>query len=329
MNKDLTFELSAFRHNESPTPGQFCLGECNGYPLARPSLRADTGLQETITAKEKTMNQDLTLESSARPCERLVIPPNPSFDAPRPCAVSRFDLRTLSLASLSDADEREMTALATVICPGSATYLTSRLRTYGHAIAADDDQGLAAFELIDEFEENGERFVYLGPLFSRDGACVPLFCHFVQVLLQTPQPFHLLTEAQNPEVVLLFKTLFPSTSYPALGPEVTPLRIRETAATFARRLDHIHGLDAANLSTRSGQTLFRRKPGCEAVLRWLEDRGVFLERGNSQMLVVSCSSAAERAEAQEDFRNGQRRLREWPQWRPRMLPRFERIACHA
>jgi hypothetical protein len=239
-----------------------------------------------------------------------------------------YRLRTLLLAELAQADAREMTAFAESVCKGSAIYLAPRLQSYGRAVCTSDAGGLAAFELIDEFEESGERCIYLGPLFSRGGACVPLFCGFVQGLLEQPAPFHLLAETQNPEATLLFKTLFAAASYPQFDDKALPADIVRVAERFAARLDHIHDFDAANLATRSGETLFRRKPGCEAVLGWLERRGVFLDRGDSQVLVLSCPSAPQRAAALADFREGVRRLASWAQERPRMLACFERGARH-
>ena len=240
-----------------------------------------------------------------------------------------FHFRSVGLANLEQRDEQEMTALAASVCPGAGHYLVPRLATYGHAICAFDAAGLAAFELIDEFQEFGERWLYLGPLFSRDGACIPLFCSFVGRLLERSEPFHLLAETQNPEAVLLLKTLFARASYPAFGDEAPPVEIVRIAKTFARRLDHIHGFDAANLSTRSGETLFRRKRGCDPVLRWLERRGVLLERGDSQVFVLSCPDSRERIAALADFRAGVQRLADWERERPRMLACFEGAACHA
>ena len=238
-------------------------------------------------------------------------------------------LAKLSLAGLSHGKEHALANLASAICPASAAYLAPRFRSYAYAVTAEDQSGLAAFELIDEFEEAGERYVYLGPLFSRNGACIPLVCDLAHSLLRTQQPFHLLAEAQNPEALLLFTTLFKRAAYPRLERSATPRRVGEIASTFARRLDHIHRLDIDNLSTHSAQTLYRNKPGCAAVLCWLARRGVHLDRGDSQVMVVPCSNASERARVIEDLRIGERQLKDWSRWRPRMLARFERTGHHA
>jgi hypothetical protein len=235
----------------------------------------------------------------------------------------------LSLAGLSQVKEHALADLASAICPASAAYLAPRLRSYAYALTVEDQSGLAAFELIDEFEEAGERHVYLGPLFSRNGACIPLICNLARSLLQAQRPFHLLAEVQNPEALLLFTTLFTCTAYPRPERSATSRRVGDIAGAFARRLDHIHSLDIDNLSTRSAHTLYRHKPGCAAVLRWLESRGVHLDRGDSQVLVVPCSNASERARVVKDLRIGGRRLQDWSRWRPRMLARFERTGRHA
>ncbi|MEW6688776.1 MAG: hypothetical protein AB1452_06745 [Pseudomonadota bacterium] len=249
------------------------------------------------------------------------------FAAPEEATLRR-PRSVLPLAGLGEADQRRMVALATLVCPGSDAYLMPRLRSYAYAITADDERGLAAFELLDEFGTDAERFVYLGPLFSRDGACVALISGFVQALLDAPRCFHLLSEVQNPEAALLFKALFPTTSYPAFGRRAVPAWVQEIAARFARELRHIQNLDTGRLATSCTTTLFRRRPGCEAVQHWMESRGVFLDRGDSQVFVVSCASPETRSRLAADVRRSRQRFRHWKQWRPRMLARFARAACH-
>jgi hypothetical protein len=235
------------------------------------------------------------------------------------------------LPGVDDAVEvREMLALAAAVCPDSAAFLAPRLRRYGAAITARDERGLAAFELIDRFEERGERFVYLGPLFSRDGACVPMFCEFFEGLLAVPGPVHLMVEVQNPEVAVLFKNLFPSRSFPAFAGGPAPASIAEVAETFARRLDHIHGLDRGRLRTRGDDSLFRPRPGCEPVVRWMESRGVSLKDGDCQVFVVSCGGEEEeRRRLRTEVGLGLTRFRDWRRWRPRVVELFEPAAVHA
>ena len=110
---------------------------------------------------------------------------------------------------------------------------------------------------------------------------MPMIVDCVRGLLDSGQPFHLMTEVENPEIALAFMGLFSGTSHPSLTSSHTPGRVRTVVRTFAARLDHIHGLDAVKLSTRSTDTLYAARPLYHALERWLRLRGVRLWTGGT------------------------------------------------
>jgi hypothetical protein len=209
------------------------------------------------------------------------------------------------------------------------SYLLPRLEDYDFVISIEHGSRLVAFELVQEFESAGERYVYLGPLFSREGACVPLFSAFFDSLLgdTSGAPFHLLAEAQSPRVALLFKRMFLRSSYPRLSDGWIPERAREVAREFGRHLPHIGAIELTNLSSRSERSMFRAPGEYAPVVEWMARRGVDLARGDSQLLIVTCDgSLAARAALRVEAWLGERALSASQACKRRMLERFDRGA---
>src|SRR6266567_8180341 len=99
-----------------------------------------------------------------------------------------------NLRGIARGRRHAMTELASSCCQkeGVGDYVASRLSRYDYGIFSERDGALQAFALLQEFMEGGERHVYLGPLFSREGACVPMFAAFFEGLAGTPSSgFHL------------------------------------------------------------------------------------------------------------------------------------------
>lgn len=216
----------------------------------------------------------------------------------------------------------EMTALATSCCPGldAAAYLAARTGAYQHVAVAREGGALVAFQLVAELEVEGARHVYLGPLFSRGAACLPLFLWLFGGL---EPPFHLMIEAQSPRVALLFKRLFPQASWPRLDDAPVPPEVLAVARRF-ERLPQVGRLDPETLSTRNAQTLYQGPGGYGAVVDWMGRRGVDLARGDAQAFLVSAAPGLRR-----EVRQGARALLDWPAARAEALSWFtgERMAA--
>ena len=88
---------------------------------------------------------------------------------------------------------------------------------------------------------------------------MPIIVDCVRGLLDSGQ-LHLMTEVENSRDRARLHGPLPGTSHPSLTSSHTPGRVRTVVRTFAARLDHIHGLDAVKLSTRSTDTLYAARP---------------------------------------------------------------------
>jgi hypothetical protein len=178
--------------------------------------------------------------------------------------------------------------------PGAGEYVADRLGVYDGVIVAAESKRIAAFELVQDFDVKGARFVYLGPLFSRLGAYLPLFTRYVSRLTAEAhgRPLYLATEVQNPEMLLVLHTLFPHSAFPRIEGGSVPADVRGAAEALAERLDHLGKLDRASLATRSGETLYAARPGPEPVLDWLRRRGIDPARGDSQLVILRAGAAA-------------------------------------
>ncbi|QQE76390.1 hypothetical protein KDJ56_10930 [Brevibacillus composti] len=207
-----------------------------------------------------------------------------------------------------------------------ARYLSSKWEAYPQILMAKSEHGMAAFQLLHAFACNGEHYLYLGPLFSERGAYLRMFLHFYESLQKAypAETFHLMAELQNPELMIIFKTLFRRASYPALTGEAIPEKARETARIFADRLKHIEQLDLQKLSTCSRHTLYRKKAASPVLLSWLGARGIYPEEGGSQILLHSSPPApALRKRVKHDLNRGLFMLKHWSRFRDVMLKKFE------
>jgi hypothetical protein len=234
------------------------------------------------------------------------------------------------LANLDAGRRRAMVALALSCCPSldAAAYLSERLAHYEYALVAEKEGELLAFELVEEFEERDERHVYLGPLFSRRAACVPMFIGFVESIAKaTRGAFHFVAEVQNPHIALVLKRLFWRSSFPRLDSSEVPAAARAVASRFAARLPHMGSIDLRALSSRGGPTLFRPSPAHEPIVRWMRRRGVDLASGHSQLFVMSYDGSSGSREAlARELAVGAAALADWPHCKRDMLRRFEATA---
>jgi hypothetical protein len=234
----------------------------------------------------------------------------------------------LTLTSLTDEQKQEFIEMANASCPAQdqTAYLQDRLHTYDAILTARDRYGLTAFQLIQQFTKDEQHYLYLGPLYSRRKAYLPMFLSSFEGWMRKyrKEPFHMMAEIQNPDILLVFKTLFLHTAYPQLHTMDIPLWVQQTARIFAEELNHISHLDTSNLSTRANQTLYLPKSGNDAVLEWLRARNVHLEKGDCQILLLTVPrSYLGRQKIRADLLRGRLMLKQWHRFCPLMLRKFK------
>jgi hypothetical protein len=211
--------------------------------------------------------------------------------------------------------------------PGAGEYVAGRLGVYDSVIVAANGAKIAAFELVQDFDAEGARFVYLGPLFSRHGAYLPLYAwYFRAVAAEDPdRPLYLAAEVENPEMLLIYCTLFPRSAFPRIEDGGAPPDVRGAALALAERLDHLGTLDPATLATRSSETLYAARPGQEPMMDWLRQRGIDPARGDSQLVIIRAGAAVrDRAEFCRELSKGLESLQPGGGGRDRVLAEFRR-----
>jgi hypothetical protein len=222
---------------------------------------------------------------------------------------------------------RALAAFAERRLPGAGEYVASRLGVYNAVIVAANDEGIAAFQLLQDFHGRGARFVHFGPLFSLPGAYLQLFTWYVgRLAVENPDhPLYLAAGVQNPEMLLTLRTLFPHSAFPRIEDRGVPVDVQGAAEVLAERLDHLGTVDSATLATRCGETLYAARPGHEPVLDWLRQRGINPERGDSQLVIVRAGASAwERALVLLQMSEGLESLRPGGSGRDRVLAEFQR-----
>ncbi|MDT3415457.1 hypothetical protein QO009_001315 [Brevibacillus aydinogluensis] len=235
------------------------------------------------------------------------------------------------LTALSAADRQMLVETANRAFPhcDQTAYLAERFPLYDAVLMAHDETGLASFQLIQRFQTDHGRFVYLGPLFSLRKAYLPMLLHFFRSAMDTwpDEPLHFMAELQNPALLLVCKTLFPR-SYPLLHTREIPPTVRQTAQAFVERIGHIDGFRPDNLTSRSSHTLYRPAVGCDSVMSWLHARGVRMDQGDSQILLLICpADASSRSRRMQELERGRLMLAHWERFRPVMLRKFKEGAA--
>jgi hypothetical protein len=211
--------------------------------------------------------------------------------------------------------------------PGAGAYVAGRLTVYDAVIFAANDERIAAFGLVQDFDIEGTRFVYLGPLFSRRGAYLRLFTWYVgRLAAEGPdRPLYLAAEVQNPEVLLTLYTLFPHSAFPRIEDGGVPPDARGAALALAERLDHLGALDPATLATRSDETLYVARPGHEPAMDWLRERSIDPARGDSQLVIVRAGASVwERTLFCQELSEGLESLRPGRGGHDRVIAAFRR-----
>ncbi len=135
-------------------------------------------------------------------------------------------------------------------------YLDARFQRYAEVRMACPRGEIEAFALVQPFEAEGEHHLYVGPMFSRGGACIELFCSMVYELLTSAAgaPFHIAAEIEHPAVLRSFGLLFPSSVNRAPG--TVSVRTRNIALRFRHHVSHIGELDLCTLRTTVSEPLF-------------------------------------------------------------------------
>lgn len=196
---------------------------------------------------------------------------------------------TFSRCTLPSTElELSLPAFAESVCPRSAWFVEPRLKIYDDVILAYDDQWITSFGMVQEFDLDETHYAYIGPLFSRRGAYLPLFTWYAGQLAERAagRRLFLAAEVQNPEVLLAFHILFSESVYPRIEGGPLPDDIRDAVATFAAQLSHIGAVDPVRLTTHSECSLFVPRVGYEPVMDWFRRRKIDLAGGDNQFTIV-------------------------------------------
>jgi hypothetical protein len=153
-------------------------------------------------------------------------------------------------------------------------YLEARFECYPEVRIACGRQGIEAFALLHPFMREGERYLYVGPMFSRGRAYVQLFACLVRELLAGSEPFHVAAEIEHPAVLHSFGVLLPS----CLEADDQPVALgaRRVARQFRSQIPHISGLELTRLRTRVDEPLYVADDG---------------RHGFAQLVIVSCDGS--------------------------------------
>jgi hypothetical protein len=152
-------------------------------------------------------------------------------------------------------------------------YVERRFATYDGVLSATHSGRVLAFALIESFRQDGALHGYVGPMFSRGGASLPMLVEWIDSLLvdSVPGPLHLAAEIENPRLLTAVSRLFGSALCPGSNGEIS-LSAVHIARRFAGRVRHISGFDPSRFSTRSVDALY--------------------SRGEARFVVVSCGDSA-------------------------------------
>lgn len=142
----------------------------------------------------------------------------------------------------------------------SETYLRPRLSAYPLVVRFFDQNGIAAFQLIERYDAPDQSFIYLGPLVSRSRAYLSLFEGLVGYLAATGRAFHCAAEFENEHVLAMLGRLLPTRSWPGLTPRPPRAKERRVLRQFAACVTHLTGFDETTLTSRMCEATAPTKP---------------------------------------------------------------------
>lgn len=122
-------------------------------------------------------------------------------------------------------------------------YLRERLTRYQDVRRAWVGSALTALMLTEGYALGESTVVYIGPTFSRRGACVALFVALVAELFDAGLPFTIAFEAENPRILTMIATLFPRSS------NIADASIRERARRAMAAIPHVRGFDPTTMTS--------------------------------------------------------------------------------
>ena len=223
--------------------------------------------------------------------------------------------------------KEEMRSLSKKVSKVREEYLLSRFDRYEQVICLKRNHKLHAFQLVQTFEQKGEKFVYFGPLFSRMSCFLDLFLNYLQVVMQENKgrKIHLLAEIENPEVLVFFKALFEDHAYPKFHENRVPEEIKENVRIYSGKLSHIHDLDVETMTTKSTDTLYYKQSIHPAEIEnWLHSRNIDFSQG---MNVVLYSYVPAESNDRENFKRqlerGGNRMTNWKEGKQEVLTLFK------
>lgn len=237
----------------------------------------------------------------------------------------------LTIEILNTRDEqsktkKEIISLASRVSQIGEKYVHSKLEIYDQVICLRRNQKLLAAQFVQSFEQNGDFFVYFGPLFSRMSCFLELFMQYLFVVMADNQErrIHLLAEIENPEVLLLFKALFEDRAYPKFINCPVPNEIKEKVHIFSENLSHIHDLDSDRLTSKSIDSLYQKQSIYKEIENWLYSRKIDLSQC---MNVVLYATIPDTPDLRKDFimelEHGRQRLGNWKDRKNEVLALFE------
>lgn len=239
-----------------------------------------------------------------------------------------MEIREIHSKEVSEELLQQMMNLACQVSSISRQYLIDRLTMYKTVWIAKEASDLIAFQFIYSFEHHQVSYFYFGPLFSKQRGFLPLFLRIYASILAENwrKPYYMMTEVQNPKVFLVFKTLFWNTSYPKVHDFALSKQAIEAVSIYEQKLEHVTSFDPICFKTKSSTTLYRPVKGDDPVNDWLKRRGVRLEQGDSQILLVAgTGKTIPTLDHLWELLTGLVKLRYWFYFRKKMILRFEEV----
>lgn len=133
---------------------------------------------------------------------------------------------------------------------GAAEYLEHRFERYATLHLARGERGLSALMLSDRAAWNGVELCYIGPVFSRRRAYLPLFSDFVLRLCDARTPFIVCAEVESALVRRDMRRLLPRWIQPKAPSGAVSQSLRAAATAFAAAFPHIEDLELEGLTSR-------------------------------------------------------------------------------
>jgi len=201
--------------------------------------------------------------------------------------LTQHKVKLVSTESLSDEIKSKIiTTIMQWQSNVTEEYLQYRLTKYNTLLLSQYDGEYSCVFFINSFTRNNSCYLHIGPVFSPSYISFGLtVCYLLDHYSKDFTSLKIIAEVENPEIILYWYSIMPLLkTFPKINSQEIPDSVIVDVKLFSENIKHIPNIDYIHFKTNSTDSLYKRKASHRPILNWLNQKGIFPEDGDSQLL---------------------------------------------